>query len=65
MGATIPTEEPSSPSVKTAIPGPKSKKCLDEIDKVFDAQNASIVVDYTKSFGNYIVDPDNNQFLDV
>lgn len=63
--AALPTKEPAAPSVKTAIPGPESKKYLQKIDEVFDARNVNMVVDYTKSFGNYLVDPDGNALLDV
>lgn len=63
--APLPSEEPVAPFVKTAIPGPESKKCLQKIDDVFDARNVNMVVDYTKSYGNYLVDPDGNALLDV
>jgi 4-aminobutyrate aminotransferase/(S)-3-amino-2-methylpropionate transaminase len=57
--------EPSAPIVKTAIPGPKSKKLIEELDKVFDTRALNMVADYRQSFGNYISDPDGNVLLDV
>lgn len=57
--------EPDAPSVKTAIPGPQTKKHMDELTKVFDTRSANMLVDYTKSKGNYIADPDGNVLLDV
>lgn len=57
--------EPAEPTVKTAIPGPESKKYIQELDAVFDTRSLNMLADYTKSFGNYIVDPDGNTLLDV
>jgi 4-aminobutyrate aminotransferase/(S)-3-amino-2-methylpropionate transaminase len=58
-------DEPSGPSVKTAIPGPQTKKAIAELDKVFDTRSLNMMADYRKSYGNYIVDPDENVLLDV
>jgi 4-aminobutyrate aminotransferase/(S)-3-amino-2-methylpropionate transaminase len=57
--------EPEGPSVKTAIPGPKTKQHIDELTEVFDTRSMYMLADYTKSVGNYIVDPDGNTLLDV
>ncbi|KAH6890497.1 aminotransferase class-III-domain-containing protein [Thelonectria olida] len=57
--------EPEAPSVKTAIPGPKTKQHIDELTEVFDTRSMYMLADYTKSVGNYIVDPDGNTLLDV
>nr|ABF58894.1 GABA aminotransferase [Lachancea kluyveri] len=58
--------EPTKPSVATSsIPGPKSQKELAELGKVFDARPAYFVADYEKSVGNYIVDADENVYLDL
>lgn len=57
--------EPSSPIVKTAIPGPESKKAIAELDKVFDTRSLNMLANYPKSHGNYIADPDGNALLDV
>jgi len=58
-------DEPAAPVVKTAIPGPQSKKAIEELDKVFDTRSLNMLADYQKSFGNYIADPDGNVLLDV
>ena len=58
-------DEPAGPIVKTAIPGPQSKKAIAELDKVFDTRSLNMLADYQKSFGNYIADPDGNVLLDV
>src|SRR4051812_19790467 len=47
-------EEPAGPTVQTAIPGPKSKAALQELDEVFDTRSVNMMADYNKSFGNYI-----------
>jgi 4-aminobutyrate aminotransferase/(S)-3-amino-2-methylpropionate transaminase len=57
--------EPTGPVVKTAIPGPKSKKAIEELDKVFDTRALNMLANYEQSFGNYIADPDGNVLLDV
>lgn len=59
------TGEPAGPIVKTAIPGPESKKAIEELDKVFDTRSLNMLANYEKSFGNYIADPDGNVLLDV
>ncbi|EPE35454.1 PLP-dependent transferase [Glarea lozoyensis ATCC 20868] len=58
-------DEPAGPTVKTAIPGPQSKKAIEDLDKVFDTRSLNMLADYTQSFGNYIADPDGNVLLDV
>ncbi|KAK3333135.1 aminotransferase class-III-domain-containing protein [Cercophora scortea] len=57
--------EPEGPTVKTAIPGPKAKAAIAELDEVFDTRSLNMLVDYQKSSGNYIADPDGNVLLDV
>ncbi|KAH6670963.1 4-aminobutyrate transaminase gata [Plectosphaerella plurivora] len=57
--------EPSAPTVKTAIPGPESQRLMKELSAVFDTQNVNMPADFKKSIGNYIADPDGNVFLDV
>lgn len=65
MASTFYNGEPEGPTVKTAIPGPKSKEAIVKLDEVFDTRSLNMLADYTKSFGNYIVDPDGNALLDV
>ena len=57
--------EPGGPTVKTAIPGPNSKKLTEELNEIFDIRNLYMMADYTKSKGNYIADPDGNVLLDA
>jgi 4-aminobutyrate aminotransferase/(S)-3-amino-2-methylpropionate transaminase len=57
--------EPAGPIVKTAIPGPKSKQAIEELDKVFDTRSVNMLANYEQSFGNYIADPDGNVLLDM
>ncbi|EGD87832.1 4-aminobutyrate aminotransferase [Trichophyton rubrum D6] len=59
------TNEPAGPTVKTAIPGPKSKEAISQLDRVFDTRSLNMLVDYQKSTGNYIADLDGNVLLDV
>lgn len=57
--------EPTGPSIKTQIPGPKSAKAIERLTKVFDTRSLNMIADYGESRGNYIVDPDGNVLLDV
>lgn len=57
--------EPAKPAMKTQIPGPESSKAIKELEQVFDARSVNLMGDYTKSVGNYMVDPDGNTLLDV
>ncbi|RYP18075.1 hypothetical protein DL767_009909 [Monosporascus sp. MG133] len=65
MASSYYTGEPEGPIVKTEIPGPKAKENLTKLTQVFDTRATNMLADYTKSFGNYIVDPDGNTLLDV
>jgi 4-aminobutyrate aminotransferase/(S)-3-amino-2-methylpropionate transaminase len=58
-------DEPSQPIVKTAIPGPESKKAIERLGKVFDTRSLNMMADYQHSYGNYIADLDGNVLLDV
>lgn len=57
--------EPSGPTVKTEIPGPKTKELIADLESVFDTRSLNMITDYEKSVGNYIADPDGNVLLDV
>ncbi|CAF0781881.1 unnamed protein product [Didymodactylos carnosus] len=57
--------EPSGPTVKTEIPGPKSKQLIAELQKTQNAQSTAFILDVDKSIGNYCVDVDGNVLLDV
>lgn len=58
-------DEPTGPIVRTAIPGPESKKAIERLDKVFDTRSLNMMANYQNSFGNYIADLDGNVLLDV
>ena len=58
-------DEPAGPIVRTAIPGPKSKAAIKQLDKVFDTRSLNMMGNYQDSFGNYIADLDGNVLLDV
>ncbi|KAI1085650.1 4-aminobutyrate aminotransferase [Whalleya microplaca] len=65
MASSFYTGEPNGPVIKTDIPGPKSQEHIAKLTQVFDTRSLNMLADYTKSFGNYIVDPDGNALLDV
>jgi 4-aminobutyrate aminotransferase/(S)-3-amino-2-methylpropionate transaminase len=45
-------DEPSGPSLKTDIPGPKSKAAIERLGKVFDTRALNMMGDYSKSTAN-------------
>ncbi|KAJ2742385.1 hypothetical protein GGI20_004526 [Coemansia sp. BCRC 34301] len=58
--------EPKQPEVVTEeIPGPQSKAALSRLGQLQDTRAAVFAGDYQKSVGNYIVDADGNQLLDL
>lgn len=57
--------EPKNPEIKTDIPGPKTKKLVQELSNLQQAGTIEIFADYNKSLGNYLVDVDGNVLLDV
>ncbi|KAI8943846.1 hypothetical protein NX059_001818 [Plenodomus lindquistii] len=58
-------DEPREPIIKTAIPGPQSKKEIERLSQVFDTRSLNMMADYSQSYGNYIADLDGNVLLDV
>ena len=58
-------DEPQGPMIRTAIPGPESKKAIAELDKVFETRSLNMMTNYQNSYGNYIADLDGNVLLDV
>jgi 4-aminobutyrate aminotransferase/(S)-3-amino-2-methylpropionate transaminase len=58
-------DEPAGPQVRTAIPGPESKKATAHLNRVFDMQSLNMMANYQQSYGNYIADLDGNVLLDV
>jgi 4-aminobutyrate aminotransferase/(S)-3-amino-2-methylpropionate transaminase len=45
-------DEPRQPIVATEIPGPKSKKAIERLSKVFDTRSLNMMADYSRSYGN-------------
>jgi 4-aminobutyrate aminotransferase / (S)-3-amino-2-methylpropionate transaminase len=45
-------DEPAGPQIKTAIPGPNSKKAIQELDNVFDTRSLNMLTNYQQSYGN-------------
>jgi 4-aminobutyrate aminotransferase/(S)-3-amino-2-methylpropionate transaminase len=58
-------DEPAGPQVRTAIPGPESKKATAHLSRVFDMQSLNMMANYQQSYGNYMADLDGNVLLDV
>jgi 4-aminobutyrate aminotransferase/(S)-3-amino-2-methylpropionate transaminase len=44
--------EPSTPSIRTAVPGPETHRIKEDLDAVIDARTVQMVIDYDQSFGN-------------
>ncbi|GAA6013661.1 hypothetical protein JCM8202_000767 [Rhodotorula sphaerocarpa] len=58
--------EPQQPTLKSeSIPGPKSREHSAAIAQFQDPRAHVVVGDYTKSQGNYLIDVDGNEMLDV
>lgn len=45
-------DEPAGPQIRTAIPGPKSKKAIADLDRVFDTRALNMLANYQQSYGN-------------
>ena len=57
--------EPDGPRLRTTFPGPQSRKAIQELNRVFDTKNVSVLANYDQSVGNYIADLDGNLLLDT
>lgn len=47
------------------MPGPESVRCIEDLNRSFETRSVNMMVDYTRSVGNYIANPDGNLLLDV
>ena len=63
--STLVAGEPKTPSIQTAIPGPKSIEMISKMKAIQISDAVQLFVDYSKSIGNFIVDVDGNVLLDV
>ena len=60
------SKEPTYPKMLTNFPGPKMKNLLNDIELLSpEATNIKTFINHNKSQGNYLVDSDNNTFLDL
>ncbi|XP_066251795.1 4-aminobutyrate aminotransferase, mitochondrial [Euwallacea similis] len=58
--------EPKEPHISTsAVPGPKSQQLLQDLNTINQSSSVQLFANYDKSIGNYLVDVDNNVFLDA
>lgn len=56
--------QPSAPVIDGAFPGKAAKAATEKLNHVYDTRNLNMMVDYEKSIGNFIADPDGNLLLD-
>ncbi|KFY24885.1 hypothetical protein V493_04967 [Pseudogymnoascus sp. VKM F-4281 (FW-2241)] len=56
--------QPSAPVINGAFPGNAAKAATEKLNHVYDTRNLNMMVDYEKSIGNFIADPDGNLLLD-
>jgi 4-aminobutyrate aminotransferase / (S)-3-amino-2-methylpropionate transaminase len=56
--------EPTQSHVLTDVPGPRSLEYLAKLGKYQDTRTSQLVMDSKRSFGNYLMDIDDNTFLD-
>lgn len=57
--------EPDAPKVVTEVPGPRSKLLLEDLNSINQSGSVQLFANYDKSIGNYLIDVDDNVFLDA
>uniref|UniRef100_A0A8C1VP67 4-aminobutyrate aminotransferase, mitochondrial n=1 Tax=Cyprinus carpio TaxID=7962 RepID=A0A8C1VP67_CYPCA len=62
---TVSEFEYDAPSMKTAVPGPKSQELLRQLGEIQNVGAIHFFCNYEESRGNYLVDVDGNRMLDV
>ncbi|XP_039541816.1 4-aminobutyrate aminotransferase, mitochondrial [Pimephales promelas] len=62
---TVSEFEYDTPSMKTAVPGPRSQELLRQLGEIQNVGAIHFFCNYEESRGNYLVDVDGNRMLDV
>uniref|UniRef100_A0A671RX37 4-aminobutyrate aminotransferase, mitochondrial-like n=1 Tax=Sinocyclocheilus anshuiensis TaxID=1608454 RepID=A0A671RX37_9TELE len=62
---TVSEFEYDAPSMKTAVPGPKSQELMRQLGEIQNVGAVHFFCNYEESRGNYLVDVDGNRMLDV
>ncbi|XP_042171437.1 4-aminobutyrate aminotransferase, mitochondrial-like isoform X2 [Oncorhynchus tshawytscha] len=57
--------EYDGPSMKTEVPGPRSKELTKQLGEIQNVGAINFFCNYEESRGNYLVDVDGNRMLDV
>ncbi|XP_034781909.1 4-aminobutyrate aminotransferase, mitochondrial isoform X1 [Acipenser ruthenus] len=60
-----PDLEFDGPSMKTEVPGPRSRELTEQLDKIQNTGAINFFCNYEESRGNYLVDVDGNRMLDL
>ncbi|XP_041087132.1 4-aminobutyrate aminotransferase, mitochondrial-like [Polyodon spathula] len=60
-----PDVEFDGPSMKTEVPGPRSRELTEQLDKIQNTGAINFFCNYEESRGNYLVDVDGNRMLDL
>ncbi|KAJ5074433.1 4-aminobutyrate aminotransferase [Anaeramoeba ignava] len=51
--------------ITSTIPGPIGKRLIEDLGRIQEIRTIHFLVDFDRSFGNYVVDSDGNVLLDV
>ncbi|GAA6085256.1 4-aminobutyrate aminotransferase, mitochondrial [Tachysurus ichikawai] len=62
---TVSEFEYDAPSMKTPVPGPRSKELTRQLGEIQNVGAVNFFCNYEESRGNYLVDADGNRMLDL